>query len=157
MADEEVFLKKLPLGGSNVPVDSPIETEAAPAASEIELPFANSVSDFEAAERHGGGDERLEFFRWVTRRLDPLMVLLDNAVQIVVCANAHVAPFTCSLRNFHSADRVGTWPSSGSARGNRSAFEASALRMKTCASTLPRSRRSRKSIVFPFWSTALYK
>ena len=119
---------------SDLPVDLPIAAEATPAASEIELALADSVSQFEAGERHGGGDKRLESFQWTVPSFDP--------------------PFTRSGRSFHSAERLGTWPSSVTVRGKRSPFESSALRKKACAAAMPQSRRSRKSIVCPCWSTA---
>ena len=56
---------------SDLPVDLPIAAEATPAASEIELALADSVSQFEAGERHGGGDKRLESFQWTAPSFDP--------------------------------------------------------------------------------------
>ena len=56
-ADKEDFLKNYSLRQSDFPVDSPIAAEARSAAFEIELSLADSVSQFEASERHGSGGE----------------------------------------------------------------------------------------------------
>ena len=73
-------LKNLSLRESEFPVNSAIEAKAASALFKIELPFADSMSQFEAGERHGRGDERFEALQWATPRLDPTMVLLNDFV-----------------------------------------------------------------------------
>ena len=44
---------------------------------------------------------------------------------------------TCFMRSFHSASRLGRWPSSVTVRGKRSPLEAMALRKKACAAAMP--------------------
>ncbi len=93
VADKEFFLKNVSLRNGDFPVESPIEAEAQSAPSAIELPFADSMSQFETGERHGGGDERLESLQWSAPRFDPAVVLLDSVVQVFIPPDAHVAPF----------------------------------------------------------------
>ena len=92
IVDEEVFLKNLSLRESDSPVDSPIEAETASAASEIELPFADSVRELETGERQRRCDERLESLQRPAPCFDPAVVLLDNIVELLASAHPNVSP-----------------------------------------------------------------
>ena len=92
IADKAVFLKTLSLREGDFPVDSTIEAEAAPAAFKVELPFADSMGQFEAGKRRGGGDKRFEALQWTTPCLDPAVVLLDDIVEVLTGAHAHIPP-----------------------------------------------------------------
>ena len=75
-----------------MPVDPPFEAKTASTASAVELPLADPVSQLEAGERRRRGEERFETLQGPTPRFDAAMVLLDDVVQVLVRANAHIAP-----------------------------------------------------------------
>ena len=139
IADKEVFLKNLSLCESDVPVDLPIEAKAASAPFEIELPFADSVSQFESRERRGSRREGLETLQWSTPRLDPAVVLLDDVVQVLTGAHAHIPPLhvlspqlpQCGAARHVTIQRDGT-RKAVSIRGERFAEE----RLRRCDSAV---------------------
>ena len=57
--DQTVLLRE-----GDFPVDLSVAAEATPAAFEVELSLADSVSQFDAGKRHGRGDERFETRQW---------------------------------------------------------------------------------------------
>jgi hypothetical protein len=61
-------------------------------AAKRELSLANTVGEFDAGDRDGGIGERLEACHRCASPLDRTMVLLDEVVEVTICANRYVAP-----------------------------------------------------------------
>jgi hypothetical protein len=60
--------------------------------AERELPLANAVGQLDAGDRDGGIGERFEPGHRRTASLDRAVVLLNEVVEILVCANCDVPP-----------------------------------------------------------------
>jgi hypothetical protein len=125
--------------------------------TQAELVFADSMGEFEASNGHGCCRDGFEAVHGKTSPLDGSVILFDDVVQILAGSNLNVAPKEGLMAKQPERPSARDVPIERYLPGAAAVMVATTLRKKAWAAAIPRSGRSRKSIVRPCLSTARYR